>query len=91
MIDKIKCPNCAHQFDVEQALAGKLEAQFKQDLERKVAEQAARFNREKEQLAEAIQKQQAELAQRQEEFAQAKAKENELFNKSWLRRWMKSA
>jgi len=79
MIDKIKCPNCAHQFDVEQALAGKLEAQYKQDFERKVAEQAARFNQEKKELAEAIQKQQTELEQQQEAFAQAKAKENELF------------
>ena len=29
MMDKIKCPNCAHEFDVEEALSGKLEAHFK--------------------------------------------------------------
>ena len=30
MIDKIKCPNCAHEFDVEEALSGELEAHFGQ-------------------------------------------------------------
>ena len=47
MTDKITCPNCGHNFDVEEALAGKMEAHFKAEFEKKVAEQAKRFNAEK--------------------------------------------
>ena len=68
MMDKIKCPNCSHEFDVEEALSGKLEAHFKEEYERKVNEQAAKFNEEREALA----KQMAE-------FETKKEKENELF------------
>ena len=68
MMDKIKCPNCSHEFDVEEALSGKLEAHFKEEYERKVNEQAAKFNVEREALA----KQMAE-------FETKKEKENELF------------
>lgn len=50
MTDKIKCPNCGHHFDVEEALSGKLEAHFKAKYEKKVAEQATKFNNEKLQL-----------------------------------------
>jgi hypothetical protein len=50
MNDKIKCPNCGHQFDVEEALSGKLEAHFKAEYEIKVAEQAEKFNEEKRKL-----------------------------------------
>ena len=67
MMDKIKCPNCSHEFDVEEALSGKLEAHFKEEYERKVNEQAAKFNVEREALA----KQMAE-------FETKKEKENEL-------------
>ena len=68
MMDKIKCPNCSHEFDVEEALSGKLEAHFKEEYERKVNEQADKFNVEREALA----KQMAE-------FESKKEKENELF------------
>ncbi len=47
MTDKITCPNCGHNFDVEEALSGKMEAHFKAEFEKKVAEQAKRFNAEK--------------------------------------------
>ena len=47
MIDKIKCPNCSHEFDVEEALAGKLESHFKEEYERKIAEQAEVFQKQK--------------------------------------------
>ncbi len=50
MTDKIKCPNCGHSFDVEEALSGKLEAHFKAEYEKKVAEQAEKFNAEKKKL-----------------------------------------
>lgn len=68
MIDKIKCPNCAHQFDVEQALAGKLEAQYRADYEKKGAEQAALLNKER-----------AALDAEKKKLVETKAKENELF------------
>jgi len=50
MKDKITCPNCGHNFDVEEALSGKLEAHFKAEYEKKVAEQADKFNAEKQKL-----------------------------------------
>lgn len=68
MIDKIKCPNCSHEFDVEEALAGKLESHFKKEYERKIAEQAEVFQRQK--LA---------LEREKEDFELKKEKENELF------------
>ncbi len=52
MNDKIKCPNCGHSFDVEEAISGKLEAHFRAEYERKVAEHAGRFNEEKRKLEE---------------------------------------
>lgn len=70
MQDKIQCPNCGHQFDVEEALAGKLEAQFKAEFEKKVAEQAAKFNAQKNELEKA-----------KVDFELKKERENELFKK----------
>lgn len=52
MSDKIKCPNCGHSFDVEEALSGKIEAHFKLEYEKKVAQQADIFNKEKKKLEE---------------------------------------
>lgn len=52
MNNKIKCPNCGHSFDVEQAISGQLEAHFKSEYEKKVAEQFEVFNREKKKLEE---------------------------------------
>lgn len=68
MNDKIKCPNCAHHFDVEEALSGKLEAQFKAQYEQKVAEQAEKFNQER-----------MKLEKEMEAFELKKERENELF------------
>ena len=70
MQDKIKCPNCGHQFDVEEALAGKLEAQFREEYEKKVAEQAIKFNAQK-----------IELDKARADFELKKERENELFKK----------
>ena len=47
MNNKIKCPNCGHSFDVEEALSSKLEDHFKSEYEKKVFEQAEKFNAEK--------------------------------------------
>ncbi len=67
-MDKIKCPNCAHEFDVEEALSGKLEAHFKEEYERKVSEQADKFNAKEEVLAKEM-----------EAFEQKKENQNEIF------------
>jgi len=52
MNDKIKCPNCGHEFDVEEALSGKIEAHFKAEYEKKIAEQSEKINEEKRKLNE---------------------------------------
>ena len=80
MVDKIKCPNCAHEFDVEEALSGKMQAHFKAEYERKVAEQAEIFNRERN-----------KLAQEKEAFEQKKEKENELFKEKLDQRLVKES
>jgi len=68
MSDLIKCPNCGHGFDVEEALSGKLEAHFKAEYEKKVAEQANRFNEER-----------LKLEEEKIRFEKIKENENELF------------
>lgn len=74
-MDKITCPNCAHEFDVEQALSGKLELRFQAEYERKVAQQAAKFNAERDKVTAERDRLQAAQA----EFEAKKARENELF------------
>ena len=68
MSDKIKCPNCGHNFDVEDALSGQLKAKFQEEYEKKIAEQAERFHKEREALQE-----------KEKEFEEKKQRENELF------------
>ncbi|MEB8346899.1 DUF2130 domain-containing protein [Flavobacteriaceae bacterium KMM 6898] len=68
MIDKIKCPNCGFDFDVEDALSGKLEAHFKAEYEKKVSQQAEKFKAERLVLEKEV-----------EEFEKKKERENELF------------
>ena len=70
MNDKIKCPNCGHNFDVEDALSGQLEAKIKADYEKKISEQADRFKKEE-----------LRLIQEREEFQKKKEQENEIFKK----------
>jgi len=70
MNDKITCPNCGHSFDVEEALSGKLKAHFKDEYERKVAEQAEKFNAEKKKLEEERNKL-AEQKEKQDELLKA--------------------
>ncbi|HPR58923.1 MAG TPA: DUF2130 domain-containing protein [Bacteroidales bacterium] len=70
MNDKITCPNCGHSFDVEEALSGKLEAHFKAEYERKVSEQAEKFNLEKKKLEEERNKL-TEQKERQDELLKA--------------------
>ncbi len=53
MNNKITCPNCGHSFDVEEAISGKLEAHFRAAYEKKMAEQADKFNQQKRKIEEA--------------------------------------
>ncbi len=50
MTDKITCPNCSHAFDVEEALAGKLEARIKAEYEKRMAQQAEVLHAEKKKI-----------------------------------------
>ena len=70
MNDKIKCPNCGHEFEIEEALSGKIEAHYKAEYEKKIAEQSEIFNAEKRKLKE--EKEQLELQkEKQDELLQA--------------------
>ncbi len=68
MMDKIKCPHCGSNFDVEEALSGKLQAHFKAEFEQKLAQQNQRFEAE-----------QLKLQQEKAAFEEKKKNENELF------------
>ena len=70
MNNQIKCPNCGHSFDVEEAISGKLEAHFKTEYEKKIAEQSEKFNQEKKKL-EAEKKSVQEQKERQDEMIKA--------------------
>lgn len=50
MKNQIQCPNCGHNFDVEEALSGKLEAQYKADFEQRLSQELDRFNKDKSKL-----------------------------------------
>ncbi|MBN1253612.1 MAG: DUF2130 domain-containing protein [Bacteroidales bacterium] len=78
MTDKIKCPNCGYNFDVEEAISGKLEAKFKAEYEKKVSEQAVKFNSER-----------INLEKEKEEFEKKKERENELFKEKLEQRLSK--
>ncbi len=67
-IKNINCPNCNHEFEIEQALAGKLELVYKEKIS-KVSDNLKNQYAEKEQA----------LLLQQKEFESLKKKENELF------------
>ncbi len=67
MTNKIKCPNCGHSFDVEEAISGRLEGHFKTEYEKKIAEQSEKFNQEKQKL-EAEKKSVQEQKEKQDEI-----------------------
>ena len=68
MNDKIKCPNCGHDFDVEDALGEQMKNELKAEFEKKAQEQARLVNEQKE-----------ALAKKEAEFELKKERENELF------------
>ena len=68
MQDKIQCPSCSHAFDVEEAIAGQVQAQLQKEFEARMATQNQLY--------------QDKLSAFEEEksaFQQTKAKENEIF------------
>lgn len=67
MNNKIQCPNCGHNFDVEEALSGKLEAHYKAEYEKKIADQFNKFNNEKKKIEEEKKRLQEEK-EKQDEF-----------------------
>lgn len=67
-IQNISCPNCQHEFDVEEVLAGKIQAQLKADLQA-----------EKQAWLEDAKKQKEALEAQRLRFEETKAKENEIF------------
>ncbi|MGB5218779.1 MAG: DUF2130 domain-containing protein [Smithella sp.] len=88
MTNKIKCPNCGHSFDVEEAISGKLEAYFKTEYEKKIAEQSEKFNQEKQKL-EAAKKTLQEQKEKQDEILKTElagmlAREKEKIEKTAL-------
>lgn len=70
MNDKIKCPNCGHNFDVEDALGEQMKEQMRAEFEAKANEQAKMVNEQK----DALKKKEAE-------FELKKERENEMFKK----------
>ena len=69
MNDKIKCPNCGHEFEIEEALSGKIEAHYKAEYEKKVSEQSEKLNNEKRKIKE--EREQLELQrEKQDELLQ---------------------
>ncbi len=78
MTNQIKCPNCGHNFDVEEALSGKLEAHFKAEYEQKTAEQAEKFNAEKRKLDEQKEQLQSQKEKQDELLKAELAKQIEL-------------
>jgi hypothetical protein len=64
----IKCPNCAHEFDVQNVLSADVEKRIKQQYEQQLQQNLSLINDEKKKLAE-----------QQAEFEEKRKKENEIF------------
>lgn len=65
MSDKITCPNCGHTFDIEEALAEKIERHFKEEYQRKLREEHQKLQRQQQQLDQL--RQQLEAQQREQD------------------------
>ena len=68
-VNNINCPNCNHQFDVEDVLSKRLEVQFQQ----KLAQERKSLNKQ-------LEEQQTALEKSISDFEEKKKRENELFN-----------
>lgn len=67
-IDKITCPNCSFNFDVEEVLSSKIKEKLIQD-----------FKTEKERWIEDINRSKKALEEQQKSFEEKKKRENEIF------------
>ncbi len=67
-IQNISCPNCSHQFDVEDVLAGQVEKRLKEQ-----------FDQERNALKKNFDQQQSALLKEQEAFEEKKKNENKIF------------
>ncbi len=66
MVEKIKCPNCGYQFDIEEALSDKLKAHFEKEYEKKLTAQKKKLDSERQKLQEEQEKLEAEKEKQQE-------------------------
>jgi hypothetical protein len=85
MNDKIKCPKCAHQFDVEEVLKSKLEIEFQSKYEKKVSKDAEELSR----IKDAIEKEKEQIKlqkEKQSELVKEQLKELMITEKKKLQK-----
>ena len=68
MANNIKCPNCGHEFDVENVIAADLEQKYKQQYQTELQKSLNTIEEDKKKLQESVQK-----------FEDTKKRENEIF------------
>ena len=68
MATNIRCPQCGHQFDVENVIASELEERYRQQ-----------FQAQQQVLTGQLQAERQQLQQQQQEFEDKKRRENEIF------------
>jgi hypothetical protein len=68
MANNIKCPNCGHEFDVENVIAADMEQKYKQQYQIQLQQSLAGIEEDRIKLQESLQK-----------FEETKKKENEIF------------
>ena len=68
MANNIKCPNCGHEFDVENVIAADLEQKYKQQYQKELQKSLGSIEDDKKKLLESVQK-----------FEETKKRENEIF------------
>src|SRR5450432_2355946 len=69
MATDIKCPNCGHEFDIENVLSGELELKYQKEFQEKLSNSL-----------QAIEVEKQKLLDEQKNFEEKKKKENELFS-----------
>ena len=68
MANNIKCPNCGHEFDVENVIAADIEQKYKQQYQIQLQQSLTGIEEDKKKLQE-----------NQQKFEEAKKRENEIF------------
>ncbi len=77
MANNIKCPNCAHVFDVENVLAADIEQKYQQEYQRKLSLSLGKIDEDKKKLEAAEQLFEEKKKQENELFAQKLQKEKQ--------------